>query len=144
MKIPPAPTGTPFGSYTWADWYYKITALLNNTLFNHNDLQNIQGGNTNERYHLTAAEYNKAKNAMSIKSIQRGTIAITGTNTTATVSITSVDTSKTELRYLGITEASTDSGAYIALTSSTQITATRAAPTASHSVTVSWELTEWQ
>ena len=144
MKIPPAPTGTPFGSYTWADWYYKITALLNDTLFNHNDLQNIQGGSSTERYHLTAAEYNRAKNAMSIKSIQRGTITITGTNTTATASITSVDTSKTELRYLGVTETSSDSGAYLTLSSSTQITATRAAPTASHSVTVSWELTECQ
>lgn len=82
-----------------------------------------------------------------IKSIQRGSIAITGTNATATATITSVTTAKTRLRFLGAYtgQASTGSwcpGATIALTNSTTITATRIAAT-SGTHTVSWELTEF-
>jgi len=35
-------------------------------IYKHNDLVNIQGGNQNERYHLTLNEYNKATNYSSI------------------------------------------------------------------------------
>jgi len=56
MQIPPAPVGTPFGSYVWADWYYKITYLLNNSKFDHNSLDNLQGGTTGQYYHLTSAQ----------------------------------------------------------------------------------------
>lgn len=82
-----------------------------------------------------------------IKSIQRGSIAITGTNATATATITSVTTAKTRLRFLGdyTWQAATEDwcpGATIALTNSTTITATRN-NTLSGTHTVSWELTEF-
>lgn len=75
--IPPSPVGSPFGSFTWADWYEKVRRAINasSTLawsqitdFTgsnltsiltrlHKDLQGLQGGTTNEYYHLTNAEY---------------------------------------------------------------------------------------
>lgn len=81
-----------------------------------------------------------------IKSIQRGTITLTGTNTTATATITSVSTGKTRLRFLGaytgLIASSWSPGATIALTNATTITATRVAAYSGTSV-VSWELTEF-
>jgi len=81
-----------------------------------------------------------------IKSIQRGTISITGTNLTATATITSVTTGKTRLRILGVTNhhagSSMCAGITLALTNATTITATR-----QYSVSctqgVGWELTEF-
>ena len=78
-----------------------------------------------------------------IKSIQRGVITISGGSGTAT--ITSVNTAKSELRYLGMkTNVAADmtlSLMQVVLTNSTTITAT------THGVggspTVSWELTEY-
>lgn len=84
-----------------------------------------------------------------IKSIQRGTITISGTALTATATITAVDTAKSELRHLGVSSnppASTIDHEYalrLSLTNSTTITATRAAAPNSTSAIVSWELTEW-
>lgn len=79
-----------------------------------------------------------------IKSIQRGTITATSAGATATIS--SVNTAKTELRFLG--GSGTDGGVTlcvvprIVLTNSTTITAIH--PTLSGSgAVVSWELTEW-
>lgn len=78
-----------------------------------------------------------------IKSIQRGTISLaSGGSTTGTATITSVDTTKTELRMLGFTlngEAMVNNPR-IALTNATTITATRASTTCDS--IVSWELTE--
>lgn len=55
--IPPAPIGAPFADYTWIDWYQKVRVAINDVNnINHNDLQNIQGGAVNDRYHLTAAQ----------------------------------------------------------------------------------------
>lgn len=62
MKIPPAPTGTPFGTFAWDDWYYKVTYLINNSLLNHNDLQGLQGGSSNQYYHLTSAQHDSIAN----------------------------------------------------------------------------------
>lgn len=82
-----------------------------------------------------------------IKSIQRGVITITSGNTTATATITAVDTSKTELRFLG--GSGTDgAGAVsniprVALTNSTTITATTGFATSGSGSFVSWELTEY-
>jgi hypothetical protein len=145
-NIPPAPVGTPFGSFTWADWYEKIRRILNDGLINHNELQNLQGGSLTERYHLTLAEYNKAKDAMSIKGIQRGVISFSGTTTNATATITAVDPTKTELRFLGSAEqinSSGSTGANILLLNSTTIQANRYNPGTSIALTVSWELTEY-
>lgn len=42
----------------WSDWYEKLRNIINNigSNVNHNDLQNIQGGSSSERYHLTSAQ----------------------------------------------------------------------------------------
>lgn len=80
-----------------------------------------------------------------IKSIQRGTTSITGTNLTGTSTITAVDTAKSELRMLGWSADSDDVrvNPYIALTNTTTITATRGGNGTGAITTVSWELTEW-
>lgn len=79
-----------------------------------------------------------------IKAIQRGTITLSGANLTATATITAVDTTKTELRYLGQTVSADveNVNCYIELTNSTTITATR--NTGSATTIVSWELTEYE
>lgn len=83
-----------------------------------------------------------------IKSIQRGTITISGGASSATATIASVDTTKTELRMLGFS-VNQGSNHYpsslfsrISLTSSTEITAVRSSGDSSTPV-VSWELTEF-
>lgn len=56
--IPPQPIGVLPGSGFWNDWIEKVRVIINNLSegnINHNDLQNIQGGSTTERYHLTSA-----------------------------------------------------------------------------------------
>lgn len=83
--------------------------------------------------------------ASKIKSIQRGTIMLSGANTTATSTVTAVVTGKAELRMLGArapSSGATDAPEVsVALTNSTTITATRSQTT--NAATVSWELTEW-
>ena len=76
-----------------------------------------------------------------IKSIQRGTVTFSGV-TSATVTISSVVVSKSELRFLGFSTSATDSLGCprIDLTNSTTITANKG--TAAFTTTVSWELTE--
>ena len=79
-----------------------------------------------------------------IKSIQRGTFTIAGASTTGTATITSVDTTKTKVRWLGNTAGDatvTNDMCYIVLTNATTITGTRSGTTGS--ITVSWELTEY-
>lgn len=85
----------------------------------------------------------------SIKSIQRGVINIPTTTGSATATISSVTTSKSELRFLGQrvdTAASISALAQalptLELTNATTITATRGASPAVVT-NVSWELTEW-
>lgn len=81
-----------------------------------------------------------------INSIQRGTISITGSNLTATATITAVDTSKTEVRWLGHTVSASvqaELGVRLSLTNSTTITATRAIAPGSPTTIVSFEVTEW-
>ncbi len=81
---------------------------------------------------------------MAIKSLQRGTITITGT--TATATITTVDPAKSELRHTG---SSSSGGAdhpgmlgYLTLTNATTITATRGGGTGT--LVIGFELTEWE
>lgn len=75
--------------------------------------------------------------------IQRGTINVSGSSATATIS--SVNTAKCELRYLGLSYANAtlaETLCQISLTNSTTITATRGV--GGNAITVSWELTEWK
>lgn len=82
-----------------------------------------------------------------IKAIQRGTISISTGNTSATATITAVDTAKTELRFLG--GSGYDASGTVAtiprivLTNSTTVTATVFNAVAGVGVSVSWELTEY-
>lgn len=81
MIIPPAPVGTPFGSFTWADWYQKLRNALNDIVTDHNDLTNIQGGNSTERYHLTNAEYQTI--TANLATLSYTATGYTGTNISA-------------------------------------------------------------
>ena len=92
--------------------------------------------------------FSQFTNGNRIKSIQRGTITLSGTSS-ATATIASVDTTKTELRMLGFTSdyagTNTESPYFprISLTSSTTITATRVSNNNTYTTVVSWELTEY-
>lgn len=75
--LPPQPTGVPPNHAYWNDWYNKLRAVINgiatsikwiNLDFSgskiedivsreHNKLQSMQGGTTNEYYHLTNAQH---------------------------------------------------------------------------------------
>lgn len=56
--LPPAPVGSPFGSYTWADWYQKVRTVINaGASINHNTLTGLQGGGGGDFYHLSASQY---------------------------------------------------------------------------------------
>jgi hypothetical protein len=82
-----------------------------------------------------------------IKSIQRGTISVAVGTTSNTATISTVNTAKTELRFLGGGgQDATPASVFvrIALTNSTTITATIPAYNSlSIAIPVSWELTEW-
>ncbi len=82
-----------------------------------------------------------------IKSIQRGTLSISGTNNAATATISSVNPAKTELRFLGVNPLTptpvSEGMVYIVLTNSTTITAARQFGGNSNTPIVSWELTEY-
>lgn len=75
------------------------------------------------------------------KSVQRGVISL-ATVASGTATITSVDTSKSDLRLLGYSNTNQPAeNADIVLTNATTITATRG--TTSGTSRVSWELTEY-
>lgn len=84
-----------------------------------------------------------------IKGIQRGTVTIANDATSGTATITSVTTSKSELRMLGQSGGASSTSfkaaancVRIELTNATTITATRALAETT-SIVVSWELTEY-
>lgn len=75
VAIPPAPIGEPQGSFAWDQWYLSLQVALGTTgaiawdlvdkagsdiadiaARDHASLQNMQGGTTGERYHLTLAQ----------------------------------------------------------------------------------------
>ena len=74
-KIPPQPVGVPFGHSFWNDWIEKLRNQVNNP-GDHNDLQNIQGGSTTERYHLSAAQYNNLGKLVSGTSFTTGQVNV--------------------------------------------------------------------
>ena len=58
--IPPQPVGTVPGSAYWNDWIEKLRIMINSVTTGgllHSLLGGVQGGNTTEQYHLTAAEH---------------------------------------------------------------------------------------
>lgn len=75
LLLPPVPIGEPPGSFAWQQWYLALAAIYNGTgtiawalvdktganivdipARDHASLQNMQGGLTGERYHLTQAQ----------------------------------------------------------------------------------------
>jgi hypothetical protein len=88
------------------------------------------------------------ENRSAIKSIQRGTITIGGNNTSNTATITAVDTTKTQLVFLGNSRGGTGGDhagmdARIVLTNSTTITATRTCSNCGADTVVSFEVVEY-
>lgn len=81
-----------------------------------------------------------------IKAIQRGTITIATGTASATATITSVDTTKTELRFLGGSGISTGPITQIprlSLTNATTLTVNVINNISVSALVMSWELTEW-
>lgn len=79
-----------------------------------------------------------------IKSIQRGVLTMTSSSLTATIS--SVDTSKSILYFLGNTAYNSTSGTgdiYIELLDSTTIRGTRSTPTGGTATLVSYQVVEY-
>jgi len=79
-----------------------------------------------------------------IKSVQRGTITVPSNSSSATATITAVDTSKSMMNYLGFAGGGVstyDLWPRIALTNSTTVTASRTG--ASFSSSVSYEVIEF-
>lgn len=96
VAIPPAPIGEPQGSFAWDQWYLSLQVALGTTgaigwdlvdkagsdladlaTRDHASLQNIQGGTTGERYHLTLAQHTVLNEGLA-----QGTYTPTLTNTT--------------------------------------------------------------
>lgn len=80
----------------------------------------------------------------SIKSIQSGIISITASNTSATATVSAVNTSKSVLSTLGSGGTSAGAGdvaGYLTLTNSTTVTGFRS--NTSGSCSISWQLVEY-
>ena len=84
---------------------------------------------------------------MNVNSIQRGTLLIGSPGTSATATVSSVDTTKSELSLLGGSGVMTSTPEMlyprITLTNSTTITATIFS-SCDANITLSWELLEYQ
>lgn len=77
-----------------------------------------------------------------VKSRQRNSITIAGASVTGTATISAVDTTKSELRFLGCSVSVDATGlATLALTNSTTVTATRQAT--GQNTVVAFEVVEW-
>ena len=93
---------------------------------------------------LTGAASGAMRNESPIKSVQRGTISMAASTSSATATITAVDTNKTFLTWLGtsiVHDGAARRATILVLTNSTTVTVSRTDPT-SDSVT-SWEAVEF-
>lgn len=98
LSLPPVPIGEPQGSFAWQQWYLDLQSLYTGTgtiawslvdkagsnladlaTKDHASLQNMQGGITGERYHLTSAQHSSLT---SLPTIAAGTYTPTLTNVT--------------------------------------------------------------
>lgn len=105
----------PNADAIWHRWFEQLLRRINTiTGLLHNALSGLQGGTTNEYYHLTAAEHGNIDNISASKLLGRGSgggagavqqitlgggLAMTGTTLSASGSggVTSVDASGSEL-----------------------------------------------
>lgn len=93
--LPPVPIGEPQGSFAWQQWYLQLQQFYTGTgtiawdlvdkagsdlvdlaTRDHASLQNMQGGTTGERFHLTSAQHTF------LTAISGGTYTPTLTNVT--------------------------------------------------------------
>lgn len=84
----------------------------------------------------------RADGRTAVKSTGRGIINLTGSNLTATATISAVDTSKTTLKYLGCATEAAGTDAHVYLTNATTITATRKGTGGGFATAVSYEYEE--
>jgi hypothetical protein len=82
--LPPVPWDKPQTSYEWVDWYTKLRDVIDNSQLDHNQLQNLQGGNSTERYHLTAAQV-ASLDSLSVGFYEEGTWTPTVTSQTGSI-----------------------------------------------------------
>lgn len=82
LKLPPIPNEPIGESPLWRNWFQRLGTMIStpSTGVNHNDLGNIQGGTSSERYHLTAAQVAKVDALTSTT----GSGSTGGTSTTTT------------------------------------------------------------
>jgi hypothetical protein len=57
IRLPPPPVSNNVNDPVYRDWFYKIQQILSQVIQDHNNLDGLQGGTTNEYYHLTSSEY---------------------------------------------------------------------------------------
>lgn len=94
--VPPPPLNSPSGSYYWLEWYTNLTNFLNGTNIpwsnlnftnsnltdiqnrSHQDLQQLQGGAAQNRYHMAGVGFVDAT-ATNVKLPSGWTAAHTGT-----------------------------------------------------------------
>ena len=104
ILLPPIPNNPVTDTHVWRDWFFKVSQILVQTAQiawtsldftgsnlldiqtrQHNALQDIQGGFTNEYYHLTLAQYNKLTSDLSYGAYQNNADQNLATADTATV-----------------------------------------------------------
>lgn len=92
LLLPPSPTGVPPGHSFWNDWYEKLRRIINaiQTTVLHNSLTDLQGGTTNQYYHLTSAQHTDLTDGNAstahYHASDRDRANHTGTQTMATIS----------------------------------------------------------
>ena len=104
IQLPPIPNNPVTDTHVWRDWFFKVSQILvqsaqiawtsldftgSNLLDiqtrQHNALQDMQGGFTNQYYHLTLAQYNSVVNGLSYGAFQNNADQNLATADTATV-----------------------------------------------------------
>lgn len=109
MSLPPVPINEPPGSLAWQQWYLALAALYNTSGAipwitvskdganitdipnrDHDNLQNMDGGQNGERYHLTSAQHTDltdgGDSTSHFHATDRARANHTGTQTLATIS----------------------------------------------------------
>ena len=57
-NLPPPPNpDADINDYSWRDWFRQLRDFIGNVVQDHQKLNNLQGGNVSERYHLSREQY---------------------------------------------------------------------------------------
>lgn len=89
--LPPPPVNDDPGSFTWMEWYRQLrnyvstsgsvpwyiinfsgSNIIDIAQRSHNQLQTLQGGSANERYHLSASQYSRINNYCDVQTTTSG------------------------------------------------------------------------